>query len=482
MGTQEHDVDPVLEIIDAGSGNEWCVTPGEPAQYPICIRNGTSETHDVDVSVAGPIDWAQLTPSRLVLPPGAEALTRLTLTIQPDSVVTAGKHDITLELLDFEGTCFGQLVGQVNVRARHEVHLSVATRGPLIRRELIEGFILHCTLVNRGNCECIVKIHGDGGEYVIISSPTITVPTGAEVAFDLEAHWTPGPIRAYPTLICIRATHAQGEARAEIAWDDIAESLRPFVPVLEREEEFPNVVAWAPRVDETASVPVEGSDSAPASTEILPVVTTQRAAPVRVQIRDAQSYHDDERPSRFRWPPVDRRSGKWRVEVWLLFAAFALTGLLATITLRGDSGPAPTPFIQLPSKISGDVSPGKRARPVPRMSVSRRTSSPRRALVRNATQHAPVLYRVQPKGAAWEGPVVHISATNIKVYGLAEHATRGFIVSPNFKGVFSADGAVSYPMSYIQPGTVVRVFYSYVLGVRHPNAIFVIRPPARARR
>jgi len=497
MGTQEYDIDPVLEILDAGSGNEWCVTPGEPAQYPICIRNGTSETHDVDVSVAGPIDWAQLAPSRMMLPPGAEALTQLTLTIQPDAAVAAGKHDITLELLDFEGTCFGQLVGQVNVRAREEIHLSAVTRGPLIRRELIEGFIVHCTLVNRGNCECAVQLHGDGGEYLNMSSPTITVPMGAEVAFDIEAHWTPGPIRAYPTLIFIRATHAQGEACAEIAWNDIAESLRPFVPALESEEEFPNVVVWAPPVDESASAPVEISDSSSTSAEISPPATNQRAAPMRVQIRDAQSYTDEQRRSTFRWSPVDRRSGKWRAEVRLLLVAFALTGLLAAITLRGGSGPAPTPFVHLLTAISGAISPRKHTRPAPIMSVSRRTLYAGKAPGRNVAQHPAIarqspyhaltpapraLYHLQPKGATWEGPVVHISSTNIKVYGLKEHATRSFIVSPSFKSVFSADGAVSYPMSYVQPGAVVRVFYSYVLGFRHPNAIFVIRPPPHARR
>lgn len=89
---------------------------------------------------------------------------------------------------------------------------------------------------------------------------------------------------------------------------------------------------------------------------------------------------------------------------------------------------------------------------------------------------------VLPKGATWEGPVVHISSTNIKVYSLKEHAARSFIVSPSFKSVFSADGAVPYPMSYVQPGAIVRVFYSYVLGVRHPNAIFIIRPRTHGRR
>jgi len=507
MGTQEHDVDPVLEILDAGSGHEWSVTPGQPAQYPICIRNGTSETHDVDVSVAGPIDWAQLAPSRMMLPPGAEALTQLTLTIQPDAAVAAGKHDITLELLDFEGTCFGQLVGQVNVRARQEVHLSAVTRGPLIRRELIEGFIVHCTLVNRGNCECVVQLQGDGGDYLVMSTPTITVPMGAEVTFDIEGHWTPGPIRAYPTLICIRATHAQGEARAEIAWNDVAECLRPFVPALESEEEFPEVVAWAPRVDEPTpapdeKAPVEISDSSSPSAEIPPQFTSQRAAPMRVQIRDAQAHHDAGRPSTFRWSPVDPRSGKWRAEVWLLLTAFALTCSLAVVTLRSGSGPAPTPFVRLPTTISGLFSPRKHPGPLPIMSVGRNAHMGKPARRNIAQQHAAVavlgqsqyhavmpapalptlLYHAQPKGAAWEGTVVHISASNIKVYGLKEHATRSFIVSPGFKSVFSADGTVSYPMSYVQPGAVVRVFYSYVLGFRHPNAIFVINPSPHPRR
>jgi hypothetical protein len=277
------------------------------------------------------------------------------------------------------------------------------------------------------------------------------------------------------------------------------------LPALEREEEFPNIVAWAPPVDDIAtassSVPDEVPESGTASTEISPATTSQRAAPVRVQIRDAQSYQDAERPSRFRWPPVDRRSGKWRIEVWLLFAAFALTGMLAAVTL-GGRGPAPTPFVHLPTRVPGAIARGKHPKPVPIMSVSRRASHPGKRSNRHVPQNlgvavlgqtpyhatipatAPptVLYHINAKGAAWEGPVVHVSATNIKVYGLAEHATRSFVVSSSFKSVFSADGAVSYPMSYVQPGTVVRVFYSYVLGFRHPNAIFVLRPPSRPRR
>src|SRR6202011_2556280 len=140
-----------------------------------------------------------------------------------------------------------------------------------------------------------------------MSTPTITVPMGAEVGFDIEAHWSPGPIRAYPARICIRAKHAQGEASAEIAWDDVAQSLQPFLPALESEEEFPNVVAWAPPVDETATAsptaPAEGPESSAASAEISAAATGQRAAPMRVQISDAQSHQDAERPSSFRWPP-----------------------------------------------------------------------------------------------------------------------------------------------------------------------------------
>ena len=329
---------------------------------------------------------------------------------------------------------------------------------------------------------------------------------GAEVGFDIEAHWSPGPIRAYPARICIRAKHAQGEASAEIAWDDVAQSLQPFLPALESEEEFPNVVAWAPPVDETATAsptaPAEGPESSAASAEISAAATSQRAAPMRVQISDAQSHQDAERPSSFRWPPIDHRSGKWRVEVWLLFAAFALTGMLAAVTLRGGSGPAPTPFIHLPTRVPGAVARGKHPRHVPLVSVSRRASHSDKVSNRHVSQnpgvralgqtpyHAimppaalpTVRYHVNAKGAAWEGPVIHVSATNIKVYGLAEHATRSFVVSSSFKSVFSADGAVSYPMSYVQPGAVVRVFYSYVLGFRHPNAIFIIRPPNRTRR
>jgi len=177
--------------------------------------------------------------------------------------------------------------------------------------------------------------------------------------------------------------------------------------------------------------------------------------------------------------------------------------LCSTTPARGSgSAPAPTPFVRLPTTRSELFSPRKHPGPLPIMSVSRRTARMGKPTRRNvAQQHAavavlgqpqyhalmpapalPTLLYHQPKGAAWEGPVVHISASNIKVYGFKEHATRSFIVSPGFKSVFSADGTVSYPMSYVQPGAVVRVFYSYVLGFRHPNAIFVINPSPHPRR
>jgi len=73
---------------------------------------------------------------------------------------------------------------------------------------------------------------------------------------------------------------------------------------------------------------------------------------------------------------------------------------------------------------------------------------------------------------------MHVSGDNIKVYSTADKAERSFIVLPGFKNVYTSDGTRS-SMSDVRAGSVVRLFYSYTFGVRHPNAIFIIHLAAR---
>ncbi|HEV2037484.1 MAG TPA: hypothetical protein VGQ96_02670, partial [Candidatus Eremiobacteraceae bacterium] len=216
MDTHEHDQDPILEIVDASGDSVWTVAPGEPAEYPICIRNGTSETHDVEVVVADPIDWARITPSRMALAPGTEAVTTLVLAMTPHGPIPAGEQYITLELRDFEGTRFGQLVGRVDVRPYYRLEMSLSARGPLVRRELVEGFIVHCTLVNRGNAECFARLRADGGEHLTLGTPKVSVPVGGEVSFDIEAHWKFGLARSYPPKVLVWAEYQEAEVYAEL--------------------------------------------------------------------------------------------------------------------------------------------------------------------------------------------------------------------------------------------------------------------------
>jgi hypothetical protein len=93
-----------------------------------------------------------------------------------------------------------------------------------------------------------------------------------------------------------------------------------------------------------------------------------------------------------------------------------------------------------------------------------------------APNSEPVSAAKHVKGVVWQGDVVHVSADNIKIADPSGNV-RSFIVSQGFKSVFSADGTAALSMNAVRPGTEVRVFYSYVFGFRHPNAIFVLREP-----
>ncbi len=157
MGSSNNDVDSVLEILDAGSCADWLAAPGKPVEYPISIRNGTQDSHDIEVTVAHPIDWVKVKPERVALAPGSETMTTLMVAIPLDAPVAAGEHNITLELHDFEGTCFGQLVSSLNVEPVYRLEMTVVVRAPLVHRDVVEGFVIHCTLVNRGNTECAVE-------------------------------------------------------------------------------------------------------------------------------------------------------------------------------------------------------------------------------------------------------------------------------------------------------------------------------------
>ncbi len=513
MKPSNNDTDSVLEIIDAGSVADWLVAPGNPSEYPISIRNGTQDSHDIEVTVADAIDWVKVSPARLALVPGSETLTTLKVSIPSDAHVAAGQHHITLELHDFEGTCFGQLVSSVNVQPVYRLEMSVAVREPLVHRDVVEGFILHCTLANRGNTECSVETRGDGNGCVVLHAPSVRVPMGGEVSFDIEARWTSDTLQAHPATIGVRAVSPRGEARAEVAWDDIVKCLGPYIPPLRQEEEFPDILPWRSsrmRAEDQAGQEPQAHEPSPdAAIQYLeePAATTSTVAsrepaarphsPIRVQING---------PSPFRsaygrrinpwWPPVEWLGARWRIKA-IPFAIALVTLAVAVGIARdvADHNTAPlTPLKSLASLLPDSLKRQYDRQHRSIVAISPSESAHKSAPTASHVSYLPDLLSAQsvdqsvrgrqpqvatPKGSVWQGPVVHVSAGNIKVHGTAAKTERSFIVMPGFKNVYRDHGAQGSSLSDVRVGAIVRVYYSYTFGIRHPNAIFIIRPAGK---
>ena len=81
----------------------------------------------------------------------------------------------------------------------------------------------------------------------------------------------------------------------------------------------------------------------------------------------------------------------------------------------------------------------------------------------------------QAKNAFWVGTVTHVSTANIKVKDKTG-VELSFLLLPKFKNIWSDDGKTTYQMSFLHPGTPVKVIYDQkALGARHANKIIVLR-------
>ncbi|MEO7039534.1 MAG: hypothetical protein ABI186_05840 [Candidatus Elarobacter sp.] len=73
----------------------------------------------------------------------------------------------------------------------------------------------------------------------------------------------------------------------------------------------------------------------------------------------------------------------------------------------------------------------------------------------------------------FEGNVVHISTSNIKVKNPTQ--TLSFLLVPHFDQVFSGDGKTTYQMTKLHAGQLVKVYYDQKgLGIRHADRILVL--------
>ncbi len=337
---------------------------------------------------------------------------------------------------------------------------------------------------------------------------------GGEVAFDIEARWTSHALRSYPCAIGVRAVSPQGETRAEVGWGEIVKCLGPYIPPLRQEEEFPEIIPWraqraldgnpANQTLRSAELPsdsamVNASASTPtASTDTSAASAPTQHTPIRVQINGPSPFRSSfGRRINPWWPPIEQVGSKRRVKpapfaIALMLAALA--GLLSNLTIPARNHPVPAIGFASLLRVPPQGKNGGRPRSI--VAVRRQPQAghgqphltshqaylPSLPAAQSAAQaphsrgaHVASAPHVgTPKGSVWQGPVVHVSAGNVKVYSTADRSVRSFIVTPGFKGVYTGDGAHAASMSDVRVGSVVRVYYSYTFGIRHPNAIFVL--------
>ncbi|HME82525.1 MAG TPA: hypothetical protein VKF82_10640 [Candidatus Eremiobacteraceae bacterium] len=87
---------------------------------------------------------------------------------------------------------------------------------------------------------------------------------------------------------------------------------------------------------------------------------------------------------------------------------------------------------------------------------------------------------IQPLPAAavnkiWSGYVVHVSTNNIKVINSEGTQTQSFLILPEFKNVFSADGKTTYQMAQIKRNMLVKIYYDRnLVGQTHADTIYVL--------
>lgn len=80
------------------------------------------------------------------------------------------------------------------------------------------------------------------------------------------------------------------------------------------------------------------------------------------------------------------------------------------------------------------------------------------------------------KNAYFYGNVVHVSSENLKVHDPQNGQTMSFLILPKFKNIWSDDGKTTYQMSFLHPGTPVKVIYDQsALGARHADKIIVLK-------
>ncbi len=324
----------LFEFSEPGGSKHWVATPGKQTTFPLSIRNETAEGHDITVIVEEPANWAWADPHRVTLDPGNTTTVSIVFAPQMETTVAAGVHQAAIRLRDLEGVIFAECVRPFEVEERQELAMTVTLRGPLMSFGMAEGFVLHCTLENRGNVDVSVTPLGDPHPALTFSKRTVSVPFQGQVAFDIEVRWNAARRTNHPDVVSLRARYRDGEACASIQWRSIAEALEPFMPIYSTADEEDELLSlswlpqpgedvlnrkvpdFVPEESETASVrsaaPVSDHQGAvePAS---APTAAPAGPPPEIAAARRAAAYAPAKRISPW-WPVFQYLSGKWRVK------------------------------------------------------------------------------------------------------------------------------------------------------------------------
>lgn len=349
----------LFEFVEPDGSARWVASPGKQTTFPISIRNETSEGHEVAVLVEDPANWAWAEPQRVSLDPGQGKTVSIVFAPHKETSIAAGVHQAAIRLRDLEGVIFAECIRPFEVEERQELAMTVTLRGPLMSFGLAEGFVLHCTLANRGNIDVTARPVGDPHPTLTFSERAVSVPFRGEVAFDIEVRWNAARRNNHPDVVSLRAPYKGGEAKASIEWRYIAEALEPFMPiysiaadedellslswlpqpgedVLEhRLPHFPtDDAAEAPALGEQASggTPVASSDGSTANAQLVGETPLQKPPPVPQAILAARRGT----PRRISpwWPVVQYIGGRWRVKpLPILMIIIASEGFILGMTL-----------------------------------------------------------------------------------------------------------------------------------------------------
>jgi hypothetical protein len=377
------DTGSLFEFTEPDGPGRWVATPGKQTTFPLAIRNDTAEGHEVAVLVEDPANWAWADPQRISLDPGHSATVSIVFAPNKETSIAAGVHQAAIRLRDLEGVIFAECVRAFEVEERQELAMTVTLRGPLMSFGMAEGFVLHCTLANRGNIDVTARPVGDTHPALTFSERAVSVPFRGEVSFDIEVRWNAARRTNHPDVVTLRAPYKGGEAKASIEWRFIAEALEPFMPIYstaEEEDEFLSL-SWLPEPGEDMIdrhlPPIPAEEPGVGAAVVTPSGEAVQAADTTAQsgemVAPAQPHSVPINPALMGrrplparrispwWPPAQVIGGKWRVKpLPILMLIIAVEGFILGMT-EAQRNYYASPALRQPVRIIRVLSLGSHA-------------------------------------------------------------------------------------------------------------------------